>query len=423
MGQWKDERESILADDKLDPKIREALEHAILADPTFFDIDRLRPYFTWDKTSYAPRLRITYVTACSNCRSPIQAARVHGSIIKHLQEKLKTAAQFAAFQDQISSPGTVTDTHVSFEVILAFRFGTSAFAPAHYKPDPTTSARRWRGIFGDRDPYKTSDTASTTPSAAITDGDKITVTPTTTEAIAAATVEIPKETGDHPAYLSSLRDALRTKLGTQEAAAAAEHADTLINGVIESATISNSAAVGNEDLTAIAGVTIGSLMETSMSKESTLKHLKQIAECNDEHKNPDDTAPCLLSVYGSLRKGMHNHFCLESPDLVFIGKGTARGLLFPVGNAVPGAHFSVDTPPDKKVTVETYLLPFKMLRKLDKLLGASIEDPTSLYARHTALTTLDSGELLLTHVYEYNSRTTRDPIPSGDWLEYRKSRE
>jgi len=424
VGQWKDERDTILAEADLDPKVRKDLECVSLADPTFFDIPRLRPYFKWDRTSYQQRLHVTYVTALSNCKTPIQAARIHGSIIKHLQEKLKSASLYAAFQDIISDPGHIDATSVNFEIALAFQWGSQMYAPAHYKPDPAASARRWRGIYGDLDPYR--DQTFVAAHAVITT-DVNNATAAATAATTAseeplAKIDVPKEGGDRPAYLAQLRDALRTNLGTQEDATVAGSADANTRAAFDTLCATGSMPTDTTLSTVEQGMRISELLKTSLNRQETVRHLKSLAECNDGDSCPADHAPCLLGAYGSLRSGMHNHFCLDSDDLLFLGRGTARGVLFPVGNAVPGAHFSVDRPDTDKVTLEVYLLPFSSLKKLDKLLGFT-RDATSLYTRRTVLATMESGELLLTHVYEYDGRASREPIPSGDWFEYRKSRE
>ena len=78
MGQWNEERDIILAGATArDTDLKYVLTKTPLADDTFFDIPRMRPYYSIKHLSYGTRIYVDYVTSFANCKSP---SMPHGCI-------------------------------------------------------------------------------------------------------------------------------------------------------------------------------------------------------------------------------------------------------------------------------------------------------------------------------------------------------
>lgn len=329
MDRWIHTLEEIKAHERCSDHIRSVLSHECLSDPEVFDIPRMRTFFSSQFTTASSdlRIKVSYVTAFTNVRSPIHAARVYGSIIKHLIDKTLPVAADISIQDCVGAYGSVTEMYVTFDIVVNIRRGTSYTKVPNYVPDPARSARSWRTVYGDRDPYK--DTSTTTSVTS-------TSTPATT-----------------PTNSSS----------------------------------STSGTGGWRNY------------------EKPLPDIKDIN---------------IVAVYGSLRKGQHNHdlMRLKSSRNVFEGIGRTAGELFPLGNTVPGAHFGGSY--KGQVVVEVYKVNAVTMAGLDRLEGWTGKEATSNYVRKAVPVTMENGSVVIAWTYEYPRRAATDIIPGGDWAEYRK---
>jgi len=114
---------------------------------------------------------------------------------------------------------------------------------------------------------------------------------------------------------------------------------------------------------------------------------------------------------------------LIDSQLIFKGRGSIAAALFDLGiypAAVPAE------PGHARVRGETYEMtdPAAVLDVLDEFEGyVPMEPDTSLYTRQVTPVTLDDGNTIEAWAYFYNAPLGRaERIPSGDYLEYLKSR-
>ena len=123
----------------------------------------------------------------------------------------------------------------------------------------------------------------------------------------------------------------------------------------------------------------------------------------------------LISVYGSLKKGHHNHnLFLRFPkeDWIFQGVETIQGFnLFPLGG-FPGIEHG-----DNQLVIEKYLVSDNVLARVRGLEGY---DPTRPHSEQSFYDEIDiettSG---ISKVYLFVSGAQgRDIITNGDWNEY-----
>ena len=164
MDRWDEVKSEIAAHERCSAHIKQTLASECLSDPTVFDIPRMRTYFSskFPTAESDLRIDISYVTAFANVRSPIHAARVYGSIIKHLINKTLPIRKDISIQDKVAAQGTVTDLHVTFDIVVILRRGVASAKLPNYQPEAVASAKAWRQIYGDRDPYKNSSVSSVT---------------------------------------------------------------------------------------------------------------------------------------------------------------------------------------------------------------------------------------------------------------------
>ena len=119
-----------------------------------------------------------------------------------------------------------------------------------------------------------------------------------------------------------------------------------------------------------------------------------------------------IAVYGSLRKGLHNHRVLGT-DRDFIGEGIVRGFgMYSLGMypalVREGTH--------SDVVVEMYQVSDKTMKCVDKLEGFP-----SYYTRKLCPISIE-GEMVPAWVYYMKGSLTDGFVPSGDWTKYVRSK-
>lgn len=113
----------------------------------------------------------------------------------------------------------------------------------------------------------------------------------------------------------------------------------------------------------------------------------------------------LVAVYGTLRKGFHNNYLLESATLV--GKGfSVQGATMYSAGGFP----ILDLKGDKSVVVEVYDVPPQAMRWLDQLEGYP-----EWYDRTMTDFLLDNGETVSAWIYHQQVNHQMPIVESGDW--------
>jgi len=124
----------------------------------------------------------------------------------------------------------------------------------------------------------------------------------------------------------------------------------------------------------------------------------------------------LLAVYGSLRKGLRNHFYLSKSEFVgqydtdhsysLIDLGSFPGLLKEGGTSV---------------RMEVYKIDKETLKNIDRLEGYTGKKYNSnLYDRETIKTPFGDA---YTYFYNNDSSDAMRLVTSGDWTDYHKISE
>jgi gamma-glutamylcyclotransferase (GGCT)/AIG2-like uncharacterized protein YtfP len=421
MGQWNEERDIILAGlTAKDTDLKYVLTKTPMAEDTFFDIPRMRPYYSIKHLSYGTRIYVDYVTSFANCKSPIHAARVYCSILRHIKNKLGNASSYVGVQDNLSDDiGHVTASHVTFKVVVAIRGPGVYQAPPSYAPEHARCAATFRRLYGVHDPYisgnsvttpqntatvttpaTTTNTATTNTTSVQTVDAKDAVTPAadTSAETKVLDTEVPEESGNRVDYLKSLRDNMRKSL----------EAGKKPEDDFKSETQSTSKSTG----------TTVERWQNLLGKE---RGADEVARTKDLGQTN------LVAVYGSLRQGYHNHHLLTGAKVE--GKGRIKGVIFPLGPTVPGAYFpqagdNLGGQFDRAlinqgVEVELYTVPYSMMYDLDTLEGYTGNEASSSYVRVARPVSKANGDVVFAFVYEYNGRMGHHkPIESGDWADY-----
>ncbi|HEX8586123.1 MAG TPA: gamma-glutamylcyclotransferase [Allosphingosinicella sp.] len=121
----------------------------------------------------------------------------------------------------------------------------------------------------------------------------------------------------------------------------------------------------------------------------------------------------LISVYGSLRKGLSNHRVIQ--DSEFLGTFQTEPIysLHPLGN-YPGLKENGST----SITMEVYAVDEKTADRVDGLEGYSDSRPATFYDKKPLETPFG-----MSSVYIYvNELPAHTAIESGDWKEFMEER-
>ena len=119
-----------------------------------------------------------------------------------------------------------------------------------------------------------------------------------------------------------------------------------------------------------------------------------------------DTAKGLVAVYGSLRKGLHNHSLLERAD--FLGTDVIAGFkMYSLGGFPFITHD--DATYDDRIFIEVYSVNPNEMRRLDMLEGYP-----SFYNRELVQTQYGQAWIYFID----NEVAGHDPVIDGDWFKY-----
>jgi gamma-glutamylcyclotransferase (GGCT)/AIG2-like uncharacterized protein YtfP len=119
-----------------------------------------------------------------------------------------------------------------------------------------------------------------------------------------------------------------------------------------------------------------------------------------------------VAVYGSLRKGLHNHkYYLKNSKFIGQFQSNPDYTLFDLGS-FPGIHENGNT----SVTFELYEVDESTLAKLDNLEGVD----TGFYHKSTIVTPY--GDNAVIYIYS-NKCDVKDIINHGDWKEHMQTKK
>lgn len=422
-SKWKEEIDKALAAKDVGKNTNYVLTRTPVAEPDFFDIPRLRPYFTMDSLYGSLRWKIRYVTSTENCSSPIHAARIYCSIIKHLNNKLGIANPYASVQDDLTRYGAIDTTlrQVSFDIVFTIKGDTAVSKPPAYYPTPAEAARKWRQVFGPADNFRTTNTSSTTTTPTVTNLTSVTNTPGT-EAVKPATVEQQGvDTGVNTSGADSVGDGVVAP-GAESVGDTTPKVTTVdvdeAEGTPRTSYLAQLRSKMREALPPPkAETSTNQNAGGSSSSVSTTSRWSSILDQTGERNRVADLGSVnTVAVYGSLRAGEHNNQLMRGAK--FIGRGRIDGRIFPLGPTVPGAHFDPGVAPG--VVVELYECDRNMMDRLDRLEGYTGTATTSAYNRIVRSAVMEDGREILAFVYEYAGSSPKHHVADGDWLSYRK---
>lgn len=120
------------------------------------------------------------------------------------------------------------------------------------------------------------------------------------------------------------------------------------------------------------------------------------------------TTKTLVAVYGSLRRGLHNHVLLEQAD--YVSRETLPGFKMYSMSAYP---YITPTDPSDEILVELYLVTTEELSRLDTLEGYP-----GFYSRKLVATSQGNAWIY----FISTDNPTEPPVTSGDWFSYYNSR-
>ena len=121
----------------------------------------------------------------------------------------------------------------------------------------------------------------------------------------------------------------------------------------------------------------------------------------------------LVAVYGSLRKGLHNHGVLGNSELLGTFKTEPLFSLYSLGS-YPGLKPNGNT----SIAMEVYSVDDNVASYIDRLEGYTKDRPATFYDKVEIETPWGNAGLYLyvPEVYEENL------VESGDWKEFRQSK-
>jgi gamma-glutamylcyclotransferase (GGCT)/AIG2-like uncharacterized protein YtfP len=127
-----------------------------------------------------------------------------------------------------------------------------------------------------------------------------------------------------------------------------------------------------------------------------------------------------IAVYGSLRKGFHNHGLLENEHCEFIdfARTKPQYTLFPI-SGFPGIKKNGTT----SVLVEVYKVNKEYLPTIDLLEGYREGREATFYDRKKISVEYRNGEEGEVFIYEYVPNSNQPVIETGDWADNFKQKE
>jgi gamma-glutamylcyclotransferase (GGCT)/AIG2-like uncharacterized protein YtfP len=121
----------------------------------------------------------------------------------------------------------------------------------------------------------------------------------------------------------------------------------------------------------------------------------------------------LIAVYGSLRKGLHNHSVIEDAEFIGQFETAPTFSLYDLGS-FPGLKLEGQT----SIVMDVYKVNEQIAKRVDRLEGYSENGVNTFYDRTTIETPF--GEA---HTYIYIPKVYEDSlVKSGDWKKYYKSK-
>lgn len=122
-----------------------------------------------------------------------------------------------------------------------------------------------------------------------------------------------------------------------------------------------------------------------------------------------------VAVYGSLRKGMHNHCLLTGEGSTYIGTTMTADVaaMYSLGG-FPMVSLNGDK--ISHIVVEIYEVDDKCLARLNQLEGYRGEDCNNFYDR-SLIKLQELGEAYIYHI-EDSPRRTETAVPNGDWVDF-----
>ena len=122
-----------------------------------------------------------------------------------------------------------------------------------------------------------------------------------------------------------------------------------------------------------------------------------------------------LFVYGTLLSGEKNHHVLNGATLLV--NGTLKARMYDTGQGYP----AIELDPDFTAFGEIYDVPDHLWPALDELEGYTGNQETDLYGKEMVEVNTRDGvvEAAVYTVCDHSMKSL--DIPSGNWVEYRKS--
>ncbi|MDF1565296.1 MAG: gamma-glutamylcyclotransferase [Deltaproteobacteria bacterium] len=118
-----------------------------------------------------------------------------------------------------------------------------------------------------------------------------------------------------------------------------------------------------------------------------------------------------IFVYGSLRKGFHNHCFLTGPGVRELGPAMTDELYAMYAERIP---YVVKDEPVTPIRGEVYAVDPETLERLD-----SLEEHPRWYRRQEITVTLDNGESVTAWLY-FCPTPRGVPVPSGDYSDHQR---
>lgn len=121
-------------------------------------------------------------------------------------------------------------------------------------------------------------------------------------------------------------------------------------------------------------------------------------------------------VYGSLKKGFHNHYFLENSKL--LGKGILKGAtLYDMGISYPCMKIDKS---DNVIYGEVYEVDFETLCAIDYLEGYNPGSSNNLYNRQTVVVNMENGDSNVCYSYEWAHEKRNHWKEIEEWTKFKR---